>query len=249
MATRNQVKKMKKAELIKLAAKEDLSIEEGMNVTQIRGLINDHFSTTTTSPKPKTTTSPKPKTSNVPKVTVKAFAKLTDKQLLKVTDKLGWTDSIKGGTKGWQLRALTVCHAIPSTHAEAVEVAKRLTALLNKGLVHSKTPRLHYGKANGGIDSRFTQDSAYYPGKFGARSRLGESYTLKCSSHSSQYSKCSADCQVGVKVDDKWLYESVKSSSTSTSTPRRRRSTTVKGKNMAETIEGQVEQAEAKATT
>lgn len=236
MATRAQVKKMKKAELIKLAAKEDLSITEGMNVTDIRKLINNHFSDTTSAP-------PKPV-----KVLVKAFAKLTDKQLLKICDKVGWTDSIKGGTKGWQLRALTVSHAIPSTHAEAVEVAKRLTSLLNKGLVHSKTPRLHYGKANGGIDSRFTQDSAYYPGKFGSRSKLGETYTLKCASHSAQYSKCSADCQVGVKVDDNWLYESVKSSRKSTSTPRRRRSTVrAKADSMAETIEGQVEQAEANA--
>lgn len=203
------IARMRKKQLLAVIEQEEIDVDNpaGLGVKELRQAVKVHFDT------PPVITA---KVSKEAKVEVKAydkpFATLTDKQLLNVTKRFGWTDAIKGGKQGWQLKALTIGHTVPSTHAEALATSKRLAGLLNDKLEHTATPRLHYAKSKGtGVDSRFA--TSYHPGKFGSRSKLGDNHALKCLEHGIQYDLCSGGvggCRVAIEIDGAWAFETVK---------------------------------------
>ncbi len=136
---------------------------------------------------------------------------LTDAQWLTLAGKYGYTDSIVGSRMGWALKALTVAHSIPSTHAEAIPIAIRITSLLRKGYTADlwpSVPKLHYATKTGGIASAFA--GSYKPSRFGERTRLGEKWALVCAEHKANHSKCDTTCKVGVAYEGKPAYAMVK---------------------------------------
>ena len=232
--------KMRKKQLLFILDKEDVEIgDSSMSVVDLRRLATRHFEKREVSKSKVSVTIEKP--------SGKLFAKLTDKQLLALSDHFGWTEDLVDGKKGWQIKALTLAHSVPSTHAEALFLSKRLMDLLNKKLVQTTTPRLHYAnKTKAGIDSRFSQSTRYYPGKFGSRSKLGSSYTLRCVDHGIQYSRCSVSigCRVGVAIDGKWAFEIVKRGKLTNKVAPKRSNSVISTNTTNDTIEQLIEDLE-----
>ena len=231
--------KMRKKQLLVVLEKEGVEIgDSSISVVDLRKLATRHFEKREVS---------KSKINVIEKPSGKPFVKLTDKQLLALSDYFGWTEDLVDGKKGWQIKALTLAHSVPSTHVEALFLSKRLMDLLNKNLVHTTTPRLHYANKNKtGVDSRFSQSTRYYPGKFGSRSKLGSSYTLRCVDHGIQYSKCSVSigCRVGIAIDGKWAFEIVKRGKSTRKAISRRSNGVISTNTTNDTIEQLIEDLE-----
>ncbi len=137
---------------------------------------------------------------------------LTDKQLSALGQKWGIENRVKGFNGGWQLAAIQMAHSIPSTHAQAVELAQRYTKLLNRAYdvaQWSPTPKAHFGKVNGGIGGF---KPAYHPNLFATRTRTG--FVWLCNAHGIRFSQCNIECLHGVAHGDSptskgkqtWLY-------------------------------------------
>ena len=191
-----QVNRMRKRNLIALIKEEEIRLPgaTSMGVKALRKVVRNHFNNV-----------------DIPTTnTIQIFPKTTNKQLVKLSEMLHWKDDIIGGSFGWQLKAIEVCACKPSTYDEMLRDSKRLTSILNPTLKHTNTPRLHYAKKGGGVDSRFMQGKGMYPGRFGERTKLGPEYVLKCSVHNIQYNRCSLKCKIGIFYHGKWLYEALK---------------------------------------
>ena len=190
-----QVNKMRKGALLALIKEEGIKVKGAstMFVKDLRSLVIEHFNDISAAKEKH--------------ISRKPFAVFTDKQIVNMASKLGWKEDIAGGGFGWQLKAIQVAACIPSTHEEMVTEGKRLTGILNPTLRHTNVPRLHYAKKSGGLDSRYTQETTYYPGKFAERTGLGGGYGLKCAEHTIRYTECNSECRIGVVFGDEWAYK------------------------------------------
>ena len=191
MSVESQIKKMGRVQLMRLAKEEGIKVKKGLRLNKLRSFMAEAI-----------VTDESMNTRN------KLYANLTDRQLIRLAKKIGVYEAVKSGQKGWQLKALILAHCVPSTHLEARQTAERFSDLVNRKLKHTDTPRLHYAKKSGGVESIFGQDIRYYPGKFGEK--FGAEYKLRCFDHEQRYSECNQQCRVGVKFKDEWAYLLVK---------------------------------------
>ena len=113
-------------------------------------------------------------------------------------------------TSGSQLKLLTVAHGCPSTHSQARRNARRLAdALVGEDIfVQTRTPRLHYAMANGGVRPDFSEN--YHPQQFWMRTNLGRAWACVCAIHNIDYENCDARCPVGVQCNGRFLIDIVR---------------------------------------